>query len=78
MRCIACGREMVNRGTHFECPNMLCDYEETTDTEEVLVESCHGLPIVVYEKSMTTPVRLGSEMSVLRSVLFLHDLPAFG
>ena len=28
MKCIACGREMADRGTHYECPNILCDYSE--------------------------------------------------
>lgn len=28
MKCPACGREMVNKVTHFDCPNILCDYEE--------------------------------------------------
>ncbi len=28
MKCIVCGREMSDKGTHFECPNILCDYEE--------------------------------------------------
>ncbi len=64
MKCIACGREMLNRGTHFECSNMLCDYEETTDTEEVLVKFCQGLPIIVREKSVPTLVRSGSGLSV--------------
>ncbi len=39
MKCIACGREMLDRGTHFECSNMLCDYEEANDAQEVLVKS---------------------------------------
>jgi len=64
MKCIACGREMVNRGTHFECSNMLCDYEETTDTEEVLVNFSQGLPIIIYQKPMPNFVRLASGLSV--------------
>lgn len=28
MKCIACGREMLDRGTHYECSNILCDYLE--------------------------------------------------
>lgn len=35
MKCIACGREMVNIGTHFECPNLLCDYEEEITIKEM-------------------------------------------
>jgi len=37
MRCIACGREMLDRGTHYECSNMLCDYEEDIEHREVRV-----------------------------------------
>jgi hypothetical protein len=43
MKCIACGREMLNRGTHFECSNMLCDYEETIDDEVVQMECANGV-----------------------------------
>ena len=28
MKCLVCGREMLNRGTYLECPNILCDYDE--------------------------------------------------
>lgn len=35
MKCIACGREMLNKGTHLECPNILCDYEEEIAIKEV-------------------------------------------
>lgn len=31
MKCIACGREMVNKGLAFVCTNLLCDYEEEID-----------------------------------------------
>lgn len=31
MRCIACGRKMLNRGTYYECSNFLCDYEEEAE-----------------------------------------------
>jgi len=51
MKCIACGREMLDRGTHFECSNMLCDYEETIDAQEVLVKSHQWLPTIVCQKS---------------------------
>jgi hypothetical protein len=39
MKCIACGREMLDKGTHFECSKMLCDYEETINSQEVLAKS---------------------------------------
>jgi hypothetical protein len=35
MKCIACGREMLDRGTHYECSNILCDYEEDIEHKEV-------------------------------------------
>ncbi len=34
MKCPACGREMLNKRTHFECPNILCDYEEEIGNKE--------------------------------------------
>ena len=37
MKCLACGREMLNRGTHFDCPNILCDYEEDIENTELRV-----------------------------------------
>jgi len=36
MKCIACGREMIDRGTAWECSNFLCDYEEEIVAPEVL------------------------------------------
>jgi len=38
MKCIACGREMIDNGNHWECSNLLCDYEEETDTQETLTK----------------------------------------
>ena len=35
MKCIACGREMLDRGTHYECSNILCDYEEDIESKDV-------------------------------------------
>ncbi len=37
MKCIACGREMLDKGTHFECSNILCDYEEEIENSKVWV-----------------------------------------
>jgi hypothetical protein len=37
MKCIACGREMVERETHYECSNILCDYEEEIGNREVWI-----------------------------------------
>ncbi len=38
MKCPACGRGMLSRGTYFECSNILCDYEEDVGHDEVLAE----------------------------------------
>jgi predicted RNA-binding Zn-ribbon protein involved in translation (DUF1610 family) len=37
MKCLACGRVMLNKGTHFVCPNLLCDYSEEIENKEVRV-----------------------------------------
>ena len=36
MTCIVCGREMLDRETHYECSNILCDYEEEICGKELL------------------------------------------
>lgn len=48
MRCPACGREMLNKGTYFDCPNILCDYEEEIENEWAKVPALllsHEVPI---------------------------------
>ena len=37
MKCLACGRVMVNIGTQFVCSNLLCDYAEEIENYEVRV-----------------------------------------
>jgi hypothetical protein len=34
MKCIACGREMLDRDTYYECSNVLCDYEEEIEHKD--------------------------------------------
>jgi predicted RNA-binding Zn-ribbon protein involved in translation (DUF1610 family) len=51
MKCLACGRNMLNKGTHFICPNLLCDYTEEIENREeraseVLLE--HISPIMAW------------------------------
>jgi hypothetical protein len=46
MKCIACGREMLDRGTHYECSNILCDYEEEIKNKEVWVRLKRDLPSI--------------------------------
>jgi len=52
MRCIACGREMLDRGTHYECSNILCDYEEAKEHREVWVRAKRGVPTRVVNDSV--------------------------
>jgi len=44
MKCIACGREMLDRGTHYECSNILCDYEEEIENREEWTRLTRDLP----------------------------------
>ncbi len=37
MKCIACGRGILDKGTHYECSNILCDYEEDIEHMDVWV-----------------------------------------
>jgi len=43
MKCIACGREMLKRGTSYECSNILCDYEEDSGHKDLRVPLNPGL-----------------------------------
>lgn len=36
MICPVCGRGMFVRGNRFECPNILCDYEEEIEDNEMI------------------------------------------
>ena len=60
MKCLACGREMIDRGNHFECSNFLCDYEEDIDTLEVLIV-----------QSLQT-YSSGGNQKCLNPLIFLH------
>jgi hypothetical protein len=51
MKCIACGREMLDRGTHYECSNILCDYEEDIENKDVWVELKLVLPGILVNNS---------------------------
>jgi hypothetical protein len=49
MKCPACGREMVNKGMYFDCPNILCDYEEEIENDWQRVPallSGHEIPTI--------------------------------
>ena len=45
MKCPACGRGMLRRETYFECSNILCDYEEDIENNDVLVKLEQGFPV---------------------------------
>ena len=47
MKCIACGREMVARETHYECSNVLCDYEEETEDREIWIRPKRDLSSII-------------------------------
>ncbi len=47
MKCLACGREMLDRETHYECSNILCDYEEQIEDREVWVRPELNLPSII-------------------------------
>jgi len=51
MKCIACGREMLDRGTHYECSNILCDYEEDIENREVWARLKQDLQSIVVNNS---------------------------
>jgi len=52
MKCIACGREMLDRGTHYECSNILCDYEEDIEHKEVWMRLIRDLSSSVVNNSV--------------------------
>ena len=53
MKCIACGREMLERGTHYECSNVLCDYEEEIENKEVMIGLTLDLPRIINNAVMS-------------------------
>lgn len=52
MKCIACGREMLDRGTHYECSNILCDYEEDIENWELWARLNQEPPSIVVTGSV--------------------------
>jgi len=51
MKCPACGRRMLRKGTYFECSNILCDYEEDVDNQEVLTKPKGGFSKLIFNMS---------------------------
>ncbi len=55
MKCPACGRGMYVRGNHFECPNILCDYEEEIEDNMILENLRQELKDMNLDEPVTTP-----------------------
>ena len=54
MKCPACGRGMCVRGDHFECPNILCDYEEEIEDNEMIRTLMQELLGVNFDEAATS------------------------
>ncbi len=54
MKCPACGRGMFVRGNCFECPNILCDYEEEIEDNELIRRLTQGVPVAGLNERVTT------------------------
>ena len=52
MKCIACGREMLDRGTHYECSNILCDYEEEIENKDEWIRVTRDLPGIIVNNAV--------------------------
>ncbi len=55
MKCPACGRGMYARGSHLECPNILCDYEEELDANMILENLRQELEDMSLDEPVTIP-----------------------
>jgi len=47
MKCIACGREMLDMRTYYQCSNVLCDYEEEIEDRNVFISLKSDMPIII-------------------------------
>ena len=47
MKCIACGREMLDMRTYYQCSNVLCDYEEEIEDRDVFISLISDMPIII-------------------------------
>lgn len=57
MKCIACGREMLDRKTYYQCSNILCDWIEEIENKNICINLKPDLPCIV---SYTSVRRLPS------------------
>jgi hypothetical protein len=44
MKCIACGREMIDMKTYYQCSNVLCDCEEEIEDRDVYMSLKSDMP----------------------------------
>ncbi len=47
MKCIACGREMLDMKTYYHCSNILCDYEEEIEDSYVCMRLKSDMPSIM-------------------------------
>ena len=63
MKCPACGRWMLVGRNHFECSNILCDYEEELEDSEMIrmliLELRRVIPIGYQSTIVKSPPSLG-------------------
>jgi hypothetical protein len=65
MKCRACGREMLNKDTYFECSNFFCDYEEDVKNQKVSIKQEAVSPSMFLFKSTTMTRTVASEVYVV-------------
>lgn len=58
MKCIACGREMIDKKTYYQCSNVLCDYEEEIEDRDVYISLKSDMPstMVVNDAGRSIPL----------------------
>ena len=44
MKCIACGREMLDMKTYYQCSNVLCDFEEEIEDRDICMSLKSDMP----------------------------------
>ncbi len=65
MKCRVCGREMLNRGSYFECSNLFCDYEEDIKNQgAALKQDSEASKIIVFRSTIMTRT-IASEIHLL-------------
>ncbi len=57
MKCPVCGRRMLDRITYLECPNILCDYEEEVEDQEILATPEPKNSFIAFDNSIPGVIR---------------------